>query len=171
VWIHFAWALTEGGTLWRTFSAPCPVRVLLIRLELSEEMMHRRLQRLAEILDWTPEGQSRFTVRSERSVTLNRERGKKALIEAIGETPGGPPDVAILDSFNAAMRGEADKTADAREALHALHEVQEQKGITWGLTGELRKPTRLRDRCRTGGRGSHRSEGGPRRQLSRRSSS
>jgi AAA domain len=136
LWLHFGYAMTEGAELWRTFRAPEPVTVLLIELELSEPEVHKRLALLRDMLDWSDEGQKRFHVRCERAVTLNRVAGQKAVTEMVERVE---PDVVILDSFNAAMRGDADKTGDAREALHALHSIQDATGITWGLTGELRK--------------------------------
>ncbi|GEM_PF-5268981 len=139
LWLHFAFALTEGTTLWRTFAAPSPVRVLLLELELSEAIMYRRLSALRDLLGWSDGGLERLTIRCARALTLNRQAGQKAILDIIAETPGGPPDLVILDSFNAAVRGDADKTSDAREALHSLHEIQDKTGITWGLTGEIRK--------------------------------
>lgn len=138
-WLHVAWALTDGATLWRHFTAPSPVRVLLLELELSEAIVHRRLDALREALGWSDAGLARLAVRCERALTLNRQAGQKAIARIIEETPGGPPDVVILDSFNAAVRGDPDKTGDAREALHSLHEIQEATGITWCLTNEMRK--------------------------------
>lgn len=138
-WMHVAYAMTEGATIWGVFEAPAPVRVLLLELELSEAVVHQRLDVLRRELTWSSEALARLTIRCERAITLNRVAGQKYVTSIIEETPGGPPDVVILDSFNAAVRGDPDKTGDARDALHALHEIQEATGITWCLTNEMRK--------------------------------
>jgi AAA domain-containing protein len=45
LWLHMAWALTEGASLWGRFEAARPIPVLMIQLELSEATMFGRFER------------------------------------------------------------------------------------------------------------------------------
>lgn len=49
------------------------------------------------------------------------------------------PEFVILDSYNAAISGDPDSTAESRRGLHVLHEIQEQTGVAFGITCEIRK--------------------------------
>lgn len=142
-WLHVAWALTEGGTLWRLpgfggFSAARPIPVLMIQLELSEPTLYERLAVLRDHLGWSEEAQARFSLRCQRSLQLDRRNGPENILRLIESCPVAP-EVVILDSYNAAVVGDPDKSGDARRALHALRKVQEQTCISWGITAEIRK--------------------------------
>lgn len=138
LWFHAAWALTEGKTLFN-IRVPEPVPVLLIELELSESTVHKRLTALKEILGWSDEGLGRFNVWCNRALQLDKRGGQQRLAQIIQSTVPRPQFV-IIDSFNAALGGDPDRTEDARRAQHVLHEIQEQFGVAFGLTWELRKP-------------------------------
>jgi KaiC/GvpD/RAD55 family RecA-like ATPase len=135
--LHLAWALTEGRPLFGRFGVRRPVSVLMIQLELSEEVLKARLSALVEILGWTPQAQARFHVYCRRAILLDRRTGPDELTELI--ELAGSPEVVVLDSYNAAVAGDPDKTAEARRALHALRQVQDRTGCTWILTAEMRK--------------------------------
>ena len=137
LWMHFAWALTEGKSLFGIFSAVKPVNVLLVELELSEAIMHRRLKPLKEALGWTPEGLDRFKIVCQRSLLLDRRDGAKRLVGMIQDHR---PDIVIVDSYNAAMAGDPDKSAESRRGLQTLREAQEATGVAFGITSEIRKP-------------------------------
>ncbi len=136
--LHKAWALTSGTPLFGRFAAPRPVAVLMLQLELSEATMYERLQVLREQLGWSEEAQRRFFLRCERALLLDRRGGADHSIKLIEECPERP-EVVILDSFNAAVAGDPDKSGEARKALHALREVQERTGVAWSITSEIRK--------------------------------
>lgn len=136
--LHKAWALTSGTALFGRFEAPRPVCVLMIQLELSEATMYERLQILQGQLGWSEEAQARFFLRCERALLLDRRDGATRIIRLI-EGCAQRPDVVILDSFNAAVAGDPDKSGEARKALHALREVQERTGVAWSVTAEIRK--------------------------------
>jgi hypothetical protein len=138
-WLHVAKALTEGSTLWGRFTAPRAVPVLMIQLELSEAILYERLRILRDELGWSDEAAARFFLRCERSIQLDRRDGPAkvaAMIEGCSERPA----VVILDSYNAAVMGDPDKSGEARRALHGLREIQERTGIAWAVTAEIRKP-------------------------------
>lgn len=135
--LHHAWALTEGRRLW-WFNAPQPARVLLIELELSEATMEQRLRILTDQLAWSREARERFTVWCGRSFTLDRKGGTDTLRRIIDQAPERP-DLVWIDSYNAAIAGDPDKTGEARRGLAALRTVQDATDVAIGLTAELRK--------------------------------
>ena len=138
LWLHIAWALTEGASLWGRFDAVRPLSVLMIQLELSEPTVYERLDILREQLGWSEEAQQRFAVHCGRALLLDRREGPDKVCGII-DACATPPEVVILDSYNAAVAGDPDKSSEARRALHALRTVQERTGVTWGLTAEVRK--------------------------------
>jgi AAA domain len=138
LWLHIAWALTEGKALFGRFEVPRAAPVLMLQLELSAATMYERLDVLRGELGWSEEAQQRFYLRSERALLLDRRGGTERILKLIDECRQ-PPAVVILDSFNACVGGDPDKSAEARRALHALREVQEQTGVAWGITAEIRK--------------------------------
>jgi hypothetical protein len=138
LWLHVAWALTEGKPLFGVFEAPRAVPVLMIQLELGEATMYERLDWLRGHLEWSEAAQERFFLRSTRALLLDRRGGADQLVRLVQECPT-KPEVVILDSYNAAVAGDPDKSAEARRALHALRQVQEETGITWAITAEMRK--------------------------------
>lgn len=137
-WLHVAWALSEGEALFGRFDAPRPVPVLMLQLELSEATTFERLAALRQQLGWSEDAQRRFFVRCERAMLLDRRGGADRVTRIIEDCPE-MPQVVILDSYNAAVAGDPDKSAEARRALHALREIQERTGVTWAVTAEVRK--------------------------------
>lgn len=136
-WLHVAFALTEGASLFGVFTPPRPVSVLLVELELSEATLANRLRILSRDLDWKT-GLDRLTVRCERALLLDSGRGAERLLRLIRNAEP-PPEVVILDSYNAAIAGDPDKSQEARKALHVLREIQAETGVAFGLTCEVRK--------------------------------
>jgi KaiC/GvpD/RAD55 family RecA-like ATPase len=138
LWLHVAWALTEGKALFGRFDVTRPTSVLMIQLELSEATMHKRLEILCDELAWSTAAQERFHLWSGRALLIDRRDGPKKILDIIEALPERP-DVVILDSYNAAVAGDPDKSAEARRALHALRTVQEATGVAWCVTAEIRK--------------------------------
>jgi hypothetical protein len=146
LWFHIAWALTDGRPLFGRFAVAQPTSVLMLQLELSPATVYERLAFLRDELDWSLAGQDRFLIRCERAMLLDRRGGADRIVRII-EAASIRPEVVILDSYNAAVAGDPDKSAESRRALHALREVQERTGVTWAVTAEMRKApagTRIR---------------------------
>lgn len=137
-WLHVAWALTEGRPLFGRFDVPHSMTVLMLQLELSEPTMYERGEFLRDELGWTLGGLNRFYVRCERAMLLDRRGGADRLVRLIEECPE-PPKVVILDSYNAAVAGDPDKSSEARRTLHTLREVQDRTPVAFGITAEIRK--------------------------------
>jgi 5S rRNA maturation endonuclease (ribonuclease M5) len=138
LWLHLVWALTEGRNLFGQFAAPNPVPVLMIQLELSEPAMHDRIQMLVNDLGWSAGGLERFHVACDRALMLDRRGGPERIVELI-QACDPKPAVVVLDSYNAAVGGDPDKTAESRKAIHMLHEIQKATGVAWAITSEVRK--------------------------------
>lgn len=137
-WLHVSWALTEGAPLFGRFVVPSPIVVLMLQLELSEATLHERLQALAGELGWSDAAQDRFYVHCARSFLVDQPGSVEELVRVIEACPQRPA-VVILDSYNAAVAGDPDRSAEARKALAVLREVQERTGIAWCITSEIRK--------------------------------
>jgi KaiC/GvpD/RAD55 family RecA-like ATPase len=138
LWMHISWALTEGRTLFGCLEVERPVTVLLLELELAEPVIAERLGALSGQLGWSTEALKRFSVACSRYLPVDVESGERDIMEAI-EIMDPRPEFVILDSFNAAVLGDPDKTSDARRAMGALRRIQERTGVAFGLTSEIRK--------------------------------